>query len=106
MAILWARFIANAITFYILWNYITSQLRRYDSQGHKLDKDQVIDNIKNDRRFDWGTGEEENWRHKWNPRHPVERKPVTLFGIIIKSFLLYYVAGTIIEVIVYKITGV
>lgn len=69
-----ARFISNLITFFIIWNYAESQLKKYYAQEHQLDEKQVVDNIKNNRRFDWGTGQEDNWRHTWNSANPIERK--------------------------------
>lgn len=101
MILLKGRILGNLITFFILWNYILSQLKKYNSQGHKLDREQVIDNIKNNRRYDWGTGQEENWRQSWNPENPIRRKRITLRSIMIKSFLLYLIAGTAIELFVY-----
>lgn len=100
ISVLRARFIGNLITFFIIWNYAKSQLKMYYAQKHQLDKEQVIDNIKNDRRFDWGTGQEDNWRHTWNSDNPIERKNITIKGIMIKCFLLYYIGGTTIEVLV------
>lgn len=41
-----ARFISNLITFFIIWNYAESQLKKYYAQEHQLDEKQVVDNIK------------------------------------------------------------
>ena len=100
MSVLRTRFIGNLITFFIVWNYAKSQLKKYYAQEHQLDEKQVIDNIKNDRRFDWGTGQEDNWRHIWNSDNPIERKKITMRSIMLKCFLLYFIGGTIIEVFV------
>lgn len=94
-----ARFISNLITFFIIWNYAESQLKKYYAQEYQLDEKQVIDNIKNDRRFDWGTGQEDNWRHSWNSANPIERKKITKRNIMLKCFLLYFFGGTILEVL-------
>ena len=106
MKILIARFIANAITFFIVWKYTKKQMEKYQAQGHKLDEKQVIENIKNDRRYDWGTGQEENWKHTWNSNNPIEKKKITIKGIVIKSFALYYFIGIITEILVYSFMGV
>ena len=54
-----ARFISNLITFFIIWNYAESQLKKYYAQEHQLDEKQVVDNIKNNRRRRSGYREED-----------------------------------------------
>ena len=106
MKILIARFIANAITFFVVWQYTSKKMKQYEAQKYPLDKKQVIDNIKHDRRYDWGTGREENWKNTWNANNPIEKKKITIRGIIIKSFALYYFIGIITEIFMYAFMGI
>ena len=106
MEILIERFIANFITFFIVWKYSFRKIRLYEALKYSLDEKQVIDNIKNDRRYDWCTGKEENWKNTWNSNNPIEKKKITITGIAVRSFILYFFTGLIIEMLIYAVAGI
>lgn len=66
---------------------------------YKLNQAQVRDNIKNMRRYDWGTGREYNWRHTWNAANPVQHKWLECISIIIKSVIVMFSTWFLLAVI-------
>lgn len=87
-------------TIFLVVAYTTNQIRIYKSKNHYLNQEQVRDNIKNNRRYDWGTGQEDNWRHTWNPANPVRHKWFEILQIMAKCVVLFFVGRYIIRVLI------
>lgn len=91
------------LTVLLVREYVIKKVNIYKSKNHYLNQQQVMDNIRNNRRYDWGTGQEENWQHAWNPANPTRNKGLEIFGIIIKSILLFLVLAFVTRILM-KIT--
>lgn len=65
----------------------------------KLDSGQVANNLRHHRRFDYGTGYEENWKHTWNNRHP-EYHGIKDFITLFLESVFYMIASWLIMALI------
>lgn len=90
--------IPSVISIYYLYIHMKNWESKY--KRNKLNFAQVRDNVKNHRRYDWGTGREINWRHTWNNENPSEHKWIEYISIWIKSLMTYILWWIVIALII------
>ena len=85
--------IAIIITGIIALWYCISKIIKWDKKykKEKIDISKIEENIKNNRRPDWGVSSEVNWKNTWNPNNPKKHKWLEYVFILIKSAILIYV---------------